>query len=658
MVILQESKDTSAEISIRFKESELLNVEITKIRESYRSVARRGSLLYFVISDVSLIDAMYQYSLVYVKKLFRMAMEATPAESDLPKRLDSLLANIQKVIYTNITRSLFEAHKGIYSLLICLAINIDNEVVNPALLDCFLRGAGKIDNKIPPNPDAKFITESAWDLAYFLECNFDKYKNLCNDLKSKLGFWKEFARANEPYQRSFPPDWESRTKKMDSFDKLMMIRILRKEKLQASMSMYIEECMGPYYVGSLNVRMEDVFLDADRQTPIIFVLSQGADPTSIIKKLGESKGFIMGDRLRNISLGDKQGPKAERLINEGMEKGNWVMLENCHLAQSWMPDLERLVKSIQERPAEKIHPDFILYLTSSPADYFPVAVLQNSLKMTTEPPRGIKANFTRSLNSLDSSFLDGAPLKEAMHRLTLGLCFLHAILQERKKFGPLGWNKKYDFNDSDFETSKNVLHLQLESVDLNEHIPWDSIVFLVGHINYGGRVTDDLDRRMLLTIVKKFFQENTLNPKFEFCSSDVYYLPRFSTLESYYTYAETLPSANDDPEIFGMHNNASITFQSQETNKILETIVGIKPTASGGVGGKTPSEQILEIAGGMLEPEQGVPQPIKAGREDTHFEFWKTEDDSEILPSLTTVFQQESEKFNALLSLIKKSLQD
>jgi len=116
VVTLQESKVTSKEIGIKFKESEELNIEITKIRESYRTVAKRGSLLYFVITDVSLIDPMYQYSLVYVKKLFVKAIELTPKNDNLDKRLTALLASIQKVIYTNITRSLFEAHKGIFSL--------------------------------------------------------------------------------------------------------------------------------------------------------------------------------------------------------------------------------------------------------------------------------------------------------------------------------------------------------------------------------------------------------------------------------------------------------------------------------------------------------------------------------------------------------------
>ena len=55
----------------------------------------------------------------------------------------------------------------------------------------------------------------------------------------------------------------------------------------------------------------------------------------------------MSKRFEKVSLGQGQGPKAERLLELGMEQGLWVCLQNCHLAVSWMPSLERIVQNIQ-----------------------------------------------------------------------------------------------------------------------------------------------------------------------------------------------------------------------------------------------------------------------------------------------------------------------
>ena len=166
---------------------------------------------------------------------------------------------------------------------------------------------------------------------------------------------------------------------------------------------------------------------------------------------------------------------------------------------------------------EKPNKDFRLFLTSMPNDYFPVTILQNGIKLTTEPPRGIRANMIRSLGAIEEKeHLDNVEpeLRNAMHRLTVGLCFFHAIIQERRKFGPLGWNKIYQFNDSDLETSLKNLHHLLRDLREKNDIPWESLVYLTGTINYGGRVTDVNDKKLLLTIMELFYNKGILNDKY------------------------------------------------------------------------------------------------------------------------------------------------
>lgn len=64
--------------------------------------------------------------------------------------------------------------------------------------------------------------------------------------------------------------------------------------------------------------------------------------------------------------------------------GHWVFLANCHLSLSWMPELDKLIKQLQ---VQKPHPNFRLWLSSSPHPDFPITILQAGIKMTTEPPK-------------------------------------------------------------------------------------------------------------------------------------------------------------------------------------------------------------------------------------------------------------------------------
>ena len=427
-----------------------------------------------------------------------------------------------------------------------------------------------------------------------------------------------------------------------------MLKIFRPEKIMFAFKNYVKTHLGVFYVSAMTITMENIYADTDAITPLIFILSTGADPTDMLMNFAKERGFA--EKIGLISLGQGQTEKALNLIESSAREGGWVLLQNCHLSQEFMPHLERAVFGLQEKSEEELNQEFRLYLTSTPTDFFPVSVLQNGVKLTTEPPRGIKANLQRTYAELTTTWLDDCKKQAVYRKLVFGVSFFHAIVQERRKFGPLGWNVVYQFNDSDLQTSFTMLKIFLD--EDQDEIPWDALVYQTGIINYGGRVTDAMDLRCLLCTLEKYYNPENLEDGYSYSESEIYRAPPFGEAQDYRDYIASLP-LEDAPEVFGLHDNANIAYQRQESDIMVEKVVSIQPRVAGGgaAGGLTPDEIVIEKCKSFLETI-----PPNLDRSEGLKELFKTTNN--LLPSLTTVLVQEMEKFNRLLGVMRKSLAD
>jgi dynein heavy chain len=420
---------------------------------------------------------------------------------------------------------------------------------------------------------------------------------------------------------------------------MCVCRCLRKDKVTEAVQDFVSQNLGPKFIEPPTFDLPGSFKDSGPTIPLIFVLSAGADPAAELFRFAEEMRF--SKKLIGISLGQGQGPIAEKLIQEGMEKGTWVLLQNCHLATSWMPSLERIIENFAP---EKIHRDFRLWLTSMPSASFPVSVLQNSVKMTNEPPKGLKANLRGSFAALDDKFLDDSKKPGPFRQLLFALCFFHAQIQERRKFGPLGWNIRYEFTAGDLNVCMTQLRMFL---DKYEEVPFKVLKFLFAQINYGGRVTDDWDRRTLLTMQDFCITPDALQDGFAFSESGLYKtLPGPTDYAGYMEYLNSLP-INAAPEVFGLHENADITCAQAETKDMMDTILSLQPRASGGSGSsredviESVSKDILSrIPDPWLLHEVGAKYPTNYNE------------------SMNTVLVQEVIRYNKLIVVMKKSLKD
>lgn len=228
-----------------------------------------------------------------------------------------------------------------------------------------------------------------------------------------------------------------------------------------------------------------------------------------------------------------------------------------------------------------------------------------------------------------------------------GLLFFHANIQERRKFGPLGWNIRYAFDESDLETSIAVLRRFLEQQEI---LPWDALNYVTGQINYGGRVTDDWDRRCLMSILSIYLVPEILQEGYRFSKSGTYYAPPIGSMKQMTSYFEGLP-LSDDPEVFGMHENANVTFNTNESLQLMATLLSLQPRSTGS-SAQSSDDVVINLA---TQYETQCPELLnmdEAGP--TTFVIQP----NGLLTSLAICLTQEMVKFNRLLNKMSSTLRD
>lgn len=118
--------------------------------------------------------------------------------------------------------------------------------------------------------------------------------------------------------------------------------------MQVAVTQYIMQVLGPQYVQPPLLDYAAIHRQSTALTPIVFVLSPGADPAYDLFRLGEQLGFKAGGKLKYLALGQGMGPKAQEAVETGAARGLWVMLQNCHLLPKWLKVLEKVLAKVRK----------------------------------------------------------------------------------------------------------------------------------------------------------------------------------------------------------------------------------------------------------------------------------------------------------------------
>ncbi|KAF5843852.1 dynein heavy chain and region D6 of dynein motor-domain-containing protein, partial [Dunaliella salina] len=615
--VLSEAKQISNDITQKQAVAEETQGKIDVARRGYRPCGEYNAILFFCIADLGGIDTMYQYSLSWFIGLFVRAITQSAPSDALTRRLEAINNLFTYMLYTNVCRSLFEKDKLLFAFLLATRIMRQKKVLPSHEYDYLATGGasaiGHSDKSLLPNPDPTWISAKAWAELGRLGSISEAFGTLQGHMAlSKVGWRQALYDSPNPHLQPFPEPFNS---SLSAFQRLLLLRVLRPDKFVPAVAEFVSASLGSKFTQPPPFDLAAAYAESSSSVPLLFVLSPGTDPTAALMSFAESRGMAGPGRFMVISMGQGQGPKAAAMLEDARSLGAWVMLQNCHLAPSWMSTLERQCEALSESSTDE---GFRLWMSCMPSPAFPPSVLQNCVKMTNEPPAGLKHNMRRclALEPLnDPAFWEepaavqeepppasrakkgvrgaqrgGAesnthgdadagsaepqkkpvytPEAKAVKRLLFGLVFIHACVQERRRFGPIGWNIPYGFDDGDLRISARQARMYVLNASGKE-VPFAALQYSVGECNYGGRVTDDKDRRLLTTILSRIYRPELLEgDTFQLTESGTYFVPRDGPLAAYESYVDQLPS-EQAPEAFGLHANADISKDLAATEELL-----------------------------------------------------------------------------------------
>ena len=608
------------------------NQKITKSREDYRPVAVRGAVIYFLIQEMALVNPMYQVSLNQFLGKFYEAIETAEKDNFPKKRIKNIINTLTYLCFTYITRGLYEKDKLLFCLQLALKIEMslpsDQNPIDFNDYQTYIKAGAALAPGASSNIDEPLdpIFDPVKDNIIALS-QLNSLRGLITHISGSTSEWAKLMTSPTPEEDPLPSFGQTNPEDVKPFIRAVIIRSLRPDRAIFASTKYICDFLGKEYIEFPSVQMDQISAEAGNKSPIIFLLSPGSDPTPLVEEAAKRAK----KELNTVSMGQGREEFAENFINQSKHKGEWVLLQNCHLGLKYMATLFEKYKAESlaaqtasekkdenegekkeggeaKKPVEKAkevikatHEDYRLWITTEVHPKFPVSLLQLSLKLTNEPPAGAKASMKRTLSSITQQMIDTVESPE-WHRLIYILAFFNTTVQERRKFGPLGWAIPYEFNASDFSASLAFMASQITDATktpkgLFDESFWQTVRYGVCEIHYGGRVTDELDRRLIKTIGENYFnnqrafQLNNEMSNFD-GSKGEYPIPDCSQVSQFIEKANQMPQ-NDPPDVFGLHSLADVKLRRDQANDIFQKIIDIQPKESA-VGGMTREDVVLQ----------------------------------------------------------------
>ena len=239
---LNSSKTLSNEIGEKQAAAEKTEKEIDEVRQGYRPVAYHSQLLYFCIADLANIEPVYQYSLSWFSNLFIKAIQNSEKSPELQQRLANLNEFFTYSLYCNVCRSLLEKDKLLFSFLLTVKIMMGNNQLDSQEWYFLLTGGVAMDNP-HANPVEDWFNPKQWSEICRLS-DLSAFNGLRESFKEDEASWKKMYDTSDAHKVEPASRWEH----LDPFQRMLLLRCIRPDKISLAVQDFIIFKMGEKFV--------------------------------------------------------------------------------------------------------------------------------------------------------------------------------------------------------------------------------------------------------------------------------------------------------------------------------------------------------------------------------------------------------------------------
>ena len=539
----------------KMKKIQETQAEIRDIHSGYLPIAKHGAILFTTVKKLLSFNKMYNYSLEWYTNLYISSIDNSNKSKTLGKRVRYLCDHLTFNCFSQVTQSIYLKDRQTFSFLLCLDLLLFNQMISESDITLLLK-----DPEISEveNPATGWILPSAWNSICSLELT-DQFAGIVEDFTKFSNKWKLFYDAIETDDLPLHEPWNSRLEKLQ---KLILVKILRPEKLIDMMNIFLSTNLGYKFIEPLPLDLGRTLSDTGAKVPVLFLLSEHSHPLDMIKALRKSRHSETSDEIIFTSLHQDSLDVINNAVEISLKDGSWVVIQNCHLSPVCCKYLDQLL--LQISATSEVNSSFRLWLTSKPSLCISTYVINRSIKIAVEEPKDIKEQMLLSLQSSyisEANFDSSVPGKEAsFSKIIYSLLFFIIKCNGRNLYESQGWSMPTVFNKVDIEF---VLSSVKQTLKSQEGVSFAMLKFLVNHCNLSHRIQDFQDNVLLEALLNDVLSPNLLTiNRYKLSSSVNFFVPNKILYADYLDFVKNLPQKS--------------SFDAFDVTKISHTTLEIK----------------------------------------------------------------------------------